>query len=159
MTDGSPREIRDILAEALYVEVLGRWHKPTWEDLASYNAEACEQVMIRAGTIIRLLAEHGVELVQTGAPRAVTRPDGDIVWRYWLHGRKVERIVKRDGDAWQIVDIADGEETVVMAFTIAQARVEGGVVLTDDPSAKTIVGLGRRLAAALEIACLTGGLA
>jgi hypothetical protein len=110
---------------------------------------------LRADHLLRLLSEHGVEFVQTGAPRAVTRPDSDVVWRYYLAGQKVERIVRRKDDAWQIVDIADGKETVGQTFTVADAHVNAGLVLTDDPSARTIAGLGRQLAALTEIYRLT----
>jgi hypothetical protein len=143
------RATRDILAECLRRERLGL-SRPFWHDLATFDQEACEHVRKRADHLMALLESYGVRLVQEGKPRPEPRPAE--IWRYWLVGRKAERVVRRGaGENWQIVLVEGGAETVEMNFTAAQASINGGLVLTDDPAAKVIPGLGRQLAALCEI--------
>ena len=72
-------------------------------------------------------------------------------------GRKVERLVRLSaGDVWELVTVEDGKETVEQSFTMQSASINGGLVLTGDPAAKSIPGLGSQLAAALEVYRLNG---
>lgn len=160
MTGGSPREIRDIVAEAMRVERLG-FVRPLWRDWDAFAPDETERVRLRADHLIRLLAGEGLAIVRAGDPAPAPAPTSAVVWRYYLAGQKVERLVRRDGDGWQIITVSDGKETVEQTFTLAAAHVNAGLVLTDDPAARTIAGLGRQLAALTEIyricAQATGG--
>jgi len=147
----APREIRDILADAMRRERLGGLVRPLWQEYVTFNPEACEQVRLRADHLIRLLAGDGLTIVRKGEPVADVQTS-DVVWRYYLAGQQVERIIRRKGDDWQIILVgADGKETVEQTFALADAHANAGLVLTDDPSARTIAGLGRQLAALAEI--------
>lgn len=145
------REIRDILADAMRRERLGGLVRPLWQEYASFNPEACEQVRLRADHLIRLLAGEGVTLIRAGDSGPKPTPTSDVVWRYYLAGQQVERVIRRSGDDWQIVAVKDGGETIEQEFLLADAHVNAGLVLTDDPAARTIAGLGRQLAALTEI--------
>lgn len=151
MTD-EPRAIRDILAEVMRRERLGLM-RPLWSDWARVDDASCEQVRLRADHLLRLLADLGVELVQVGEPKTVARPDSPIVMRCPLAGDPgTERAIRRDdGDLWSLVTIKNGEATVEQSFSLTVAMLNCGAVLSDDPEARTIPGLGRRLAAAAEI--------
>lgn len=145
MTDSPPRAIRDILAECLRVERLG----PTlWSAL---HEEAREPVRMRADHIIRMLAAHGLSIVRTGEPVPVEPLTSPVVWQSDLHGRNAQRVIRRTSVGWELVTIADGAETVDLTFTMQEADIVGGSVLKDEPDVRKIVGLGRKLAAALEI--------
>jgi hypothetical protein len=146
-----PRAIRDILAECLRRERLGLI-RPLWADWSRVDDASCEQVRLRADHLIRLLADLGVELVQTGEPKAVERPDSAIVMRCPLAGNAAtERMIRCASDRWEIATITAGVETVEQSFTLTEAMLNAGLVLSDDPEARTIPALGRRLAAVTEI--------
>jgi hypothetical protein len=142
-----PRPVRDILAECMRRERNGLM-RPLWSD---WWEEGREPVRRRADHLIRLLNEFGVELVQTGAPLPTSRPESPVVWRSKLHGREAERLVRRDAAGWSIITVEHGAETIEQTFHLESASINGGAVLTDDPAARQIPGLGRQLAAALEI--------
>lgn len=145
------RPIRDILAEMMRREREGIV-RPLWQDWSRFANDECEHVRRRADHMIRLLEGEGVRLVRVGEPDHVPAPTSPVVYRYWLVGRRAERIVRKAaGDIWEIVTAADGKETVEQSFTIEQAMVNGGLVLTGDPAARTIPGLGSQLAALNEI--------
>jgi len=145
------RPIRDILAEMMRRERLGLI-QPLWQDWTSFADDECEHVRRRADHLIRLLEGEGVRLVRTGDPDGVPTPTSPIIYRYWMVGRPAERIVRKaSGENWEIVTVADGKETVEQAFTIEQALLNGGLVLTGHPDARTIRGLGSQLAALNEI--------
>jgi len=147
------RPIRDILAECMRRERLGLI-RPLWHDALRFAEDECERVRQRADHLTRLLASYGVRLVQdegeTPAPPSL--PESPIIYRYWLVGNKAERLIRKGADMqWEIVTVAGGVETIEMSFTIEEALLNGGLVLTDDPRAKKLQGLGRQLAALAEI--------
>lgn len=147
----SDRPIRDILAECLRIERQGPI-RPLWADWAKFADDECEQVRLRADHLMRLLEGHGLTIVQAGHVNQAAPAQSPEVYRYGVVGRKAERVVRRGaGEAWQIVSIENGVETVEQTFTADQASINGGLVLTDDPAAKAIPGLGRQLAALAEI--------
>jgi hypothetical protein len=148
MTD-APRDIRDILAEAMRRERLGTAARPAWAD---WWEEAREPVRMRADHLIRLLAEAGVDLVRTGeALPPAPPPKSLVVSRDAIVGRKAERIVRADPAGFAITLVQDGAETVEQTFTLQDASLLAGAVLTGSPEAAKRPGLGRLLAAAVEM--------
>ncbi len=149
----SDRPIRDILAEAIRIERMGPFNQPSWADWKASDDAACENVRRRADHLIRLLAEHGVSLMRSGDPDkkpAVTSPT--VLTCNVAGNQATERSIRKGpGDDWHIVAITAGVETIEQAFTLQEVMLNAGLVLTDDPAAKTIPGLGRRLAAVTEI--------
>lgn len=148
-----PRPLRDILAECLRRELIGL-AQPLWADWCRFdNIGGPEQWRIRADHLLRLLGENGATVARVGEAKApAPAPTSPIIYRFKLTGRTAERIIRRGpGDQWQIA-VLDGEgETIEQSFSIAQALINGGAVLTDDPTARSIPGLGRQLAALNEI--------
>ena len=143
------REVRDILAEALRRERYGLM-RPLWADMQRFADDECEQVRRRADHIIRLLERDGVRFVQTEVPERplLTSP---VIYDYPMVARQARRQIRSNGEVWEVVIIIDGAEKVEQSFTLAAAHVNAGLVLTGDPSAKSIPGLGSQLAAAAEI--------
>jgi hypothetical protein len=146
------RELRDLLAEALWREpgiAFTRKQWAVWDKLAPDETEAVRR---RADHLMRLLAELGLTLVRTGQETpSLPPPSSPVVWRYRLFGAATERMVRKGhGDQWQIV-IVDGHERVEHAFTMAEAHEHAGMVLMGDPEAKKVANLGKELSAALEI--------
>lgn len=144
-----PRPLRDILAECMRLERIGP-RRPLWAEWQTFADDECEHVRRRADHVMRLLSDMGVELVQTGTPKSIERPDSPVIWRYMAAGGN-ERIVRATGERWEVATIAAGKETVEQAFSLSGAHLNAGMVLTDDPSARQIPGLGRQLAAVTEI--------
>jgi hypothetical protein len=147
-----PRPIRDILAECMRIERLGR-HITPWRDVVRVYPETAEIKRREADQLARLLALEGLAIVRVGeATPPPPPPETRTIYRYWLTGNKAERIIRKAaGDRWEIVTVAAGVETVESSFTIQEALLNGGLVLTDDPRAKSITGLGRQLSALNEI--------
>jgi len=147
------RPIRDVLAEMMRRERLGLI-RPLWEDWTRFADDQCEHVRRRADHLIRLLEGEGVRLVRVGSGDHVPAPVSPVIYQYGMVGRPVSRLVRKaKDDLWEIVtvDNEDGKETVEQAFTIEQALLNGGLVLTGHPDARTIRGLGSQLAALNEI--------
>lgn len=144
-----PRPIRDILAEMMRRERLGLM-RPLWNDASDEQKEPIRQ---RADHMLRLLASEGLAVVRVGdGEAAVPPPSSPVIWRFKLVGRNAERLVRRAAsNLWEIVTIEDGKETVEQSFSLQQASLNSGLVLIGDPAAKSIPGLGSRLAAVLEI--------
>ncbi|RWH31633.1 hypothetical protein [Mesorhizobium sp.] len=144
------REVRDILAECLRRERLGLV-RPLWHDFVTINDDACEQIRLRADHLTRLLASYGLAIVRTedDASRPETPPD--VIYRCALEDGTAERLIRRAGDGWEVVRVAAGVETVEQSFSLERATINAGLVLTDAPEAKSIAGLGRQLAALVEI--------
>ena len=149
------RTTRDILAEAMRRERLGLT-RPLW---AGLDADSREQTCLRADHLMRLLAHLGVELVQTGdANPAEDIADGIIASNQLAGDPETERVIRKDaGDTWSIVTRKADVETIEQTFTLADVMLNADLVLRDDPAAKAIPGLGRRLAAAFEIMRLCAG--
>ncbi len=147
------RPIRDVLAEMMRRERLGLV-RPLWQDWQRSADDECEHVRRRADHMIRLLEGEGVRLVRVGEPDHVPAPTSHVIYRYAMASRPATRIIRRGReDRWEIVTVenADGRETVEQSFTVGQALLNGGLVLTGDPAARTIPGLGSQLAALNEI--------
>lgn len=144
-----PRPIRDVLAEMMRRERLGLM-RPLWHDASDAQKEPIRQ---RADHLLRLLATEGLAVVRVGSPEPTTpAPTSPVIWRFKLVGRNAERMVRRAaGDLWEIVTVENGKEVIEQSFTLQQASVNGGLVLSGDPAAKSIPGLGSQLAAVLEI--------
>ncbi|TGP28228.1 hypothetical protein EN875_032235 [Mesorhizobium sp. M2D.F.Ca.ET.232.01.1.1] len=143
------RPVRDILAECMRRERVGLV-RPLWHDFVATNDEACEQVRLRADHLTRLLASYGLTIVQTEDARAPETPP-DTIYRCALEDGTAERVIRRAGDGWEVVKVAGGVETVEQSFMLDRAAINAGLVLTDAPEAKSISGLGRQLAALVEI--------
>lgn len=144
------RDIRDVLAEALRIERLGFGVKPSWREWAAFDPEGCEAVRRRADHLIRLLASEGVVVVRFDDPSPAAAPTSPDVWRFPV-GSNSERIIRKAGEAWQVVLASGGQETVQMAFTLAEANILGGRVLVGDRDVLKEQGAITQLAAALEI--------
>lgn len=144
-----PRPIRDILAECMRRERLGLI-RPLWAEWQTFADDECEGVRRRADHLLRLLSDLGIELVQTGEPKTVDRPNSQVIWQYGITGGR-ERMVRASGEHWEIVVSDAGAETVEQVFSLPDAHINAGLVLTDDPAARQIPGLGRQLAAVTEI--------
>lgn len=140
------RPFRDILAEAMRRERLGLM-RPLWGDA---DEEFRETWRRRADFVIRVLHEIGDgKDAADAATGAVTSPE---VYRHPLADGKSERLIRRDHNGkWAVIKSTGGTETTEVTFRIQDAWIAAGEVLTDDPNAKSIPGLGRMLAAAVEI--------
>lgn len=147
------RPIRDILAEMMRRERLGLI-RPLWQDWARFADDECEHVRRRADQLIRLLEGEGVRLVRVGDADYVPAPTSPVIYQYGMVGRPVTRVVRKGReDLWEVVAVADvdGKETVEQSFSVEQALLNGGLVLTGHPEARAIPGLGTQLAALNEI--------
>jgi|GEM_PF-3244156 len=152
MSDG-PRDIRDVVAEAMRHERLGLV-RPLWSDWCDFDNEGGpEDWRRRADHLIRLMRQNGISVVRTGTDAApLTEPNSRVIYRFKLHGRQAERLIRKSrGDDWQVVLIENGTEIVEQTFTVRQALIDGGLVLIDHPDAKSIPRLGRQLAALVQI--------
>jgi len=145
------RPIRDTLAECLRRERYGLI-RPLWADLVGFDDDTAEEVRRRADHLMRLLSDYGVQLVQTGEPAPIATPTSPTIIAnavFGAHG--VERSVCVADVGFSIVATKDGQSTVEQTFTLNEVMLNAGLVLADDPAAKTIKGLGRQLAAATEV--------
>lgn len=145
-----PRDIRDVLGEAMRVERLGFAVNPSWREWAAFDPEGCEAVRRRADHLIRLLAAEGVVVVRIDDPSPAAAPTSPDIWKFPV-AHAGERIIRDAGDAWQIVLASGGHETVQMSFTLAEAYVLSGRVLAGDRDVLKEQGATTKLAAALEI--------
>lgn len=152
MTDAEPRPIRDILAEALWLEpdILRR---PSWARWSEIAPDECERYRERADHLIRLVGEMGAQITTAGGePKPRPHVPSGVVWRYHIVGQNGERIVRKGPlDDWYVATVADGQETIEHTFQLGLTHVRSGMVLTGDPGARSIQNLGKELSAALEI--------
>ncbi|RWN35814.1 hypothetical protein [Mesorhizobium sp.] len=119
------------------------------------------QQMKSAPVLIRALASSGVipsatsagvQLVRTGEPVPAETPTGPTIVANQVYAQpETVREVRAEAGKFSIVAIKAGETTVEQTFTLNEIMLNAGLVLGDDPIAKTIKGLGRQLAAATEI--------
>lgn len=140
------REIRDILGECIRLERLGIIN-PMWSD---WFEEAREPVRMRADHILRLLADRGVELVQTGEPRQTTRPDSPVFWRWKIVDRNAERLVRISPAGIEVVKVEAGQEALQIAFQMTEAHDLAGRGLAGDRELTKEPGVITKLSAALE---------
>ena len=140
------REIRDIFAECIRLERLGIIH-PLWSD---WFEDAREPVRMRADHIIRLLADRGVELVQTGEVRPISRPDRPVFWRWKIVDRNAERLVRIGQAGIEIVKLENGQEALQIAFPMAEAHDLAGRGLAGDRELTKEPGVITKLSAAVE---------
>lgn len=153
------RPVRDILAECMRRERYGLI-RPLWRDLTSIDDAAAEEVRRRADHLIRILADYGVQMVQTGEPAPIAAPTSPtIVANQVVGASDTMREVRVEGRKFSVVTVKGGTVTVEQTFSLTEAMVNAGLVLSGDPAAKTIKDLGRQLAAACEAYRLnaTGG--
>ncbi|MCV0395450.1 MAG: hypothetical protein K5872_22140 [Rhizobiaceae bacterium] len=145
----APRDLRDLLAEACYRARLGLTSYG-WDKMPEYAREDQRRL---ADSAIRWLKDQGVDLVRTGEDMPpLPPPSSKVIYRRPLHdGVSYRQVRKGKGETWELVREADGKEAVEMSFTLAEAQREGNMVLADEPDARKIEGLGRKLAACLEI--------
>lgn len=147
------RPIRDILAEAIRAEALGAAARPAWSDLAPRDIGYREEWCRRADQVIRRLADHGVQLVFAGEPTPPPPPPAaSVIWRGVLADKEDSRaIAKGPRDLWLITSLIAGVEQTEQTFTLADAAVNAGRILTDDPEVRKVHGVMKQVAAALEI--------
>ncbi|QPC87097.1 hypothetical protein GA830_10360 [Mesorhizobium sp. NBSH29] len=123
-----------------------------WETLAK---GAQEEWCRRADHVERLLKAHGYMLVQVGDPKRkpVYKGSTVIVSNQLAHEPGTDRRVRFDGDKWSIVtaDKKTGETTIEQSFTIAEAITVAGMILAGSPEPAQRAGVGRLLAAMIEI--------
>lgn len=142
------RAVRDILAEAMRRERYGLI-RPLWPDA---DEDLREEVRRRADHLIRILADAGVHLVQAGELSPVTTPTSPtIVANQVVNAPDTMREIRVAERGFSIVTVKAGEVAVEQTFTLNEVMLNAGLVLADDPAAKTIKGLGRQLAAVTEI--------
>lgn len=142
------RAIRDILAECMRRERYGLI-RPLWADT---DDETREEVRRRADHLLRILADYGVTLVPSDEPAPIATPTSPTIVANQVYSQAdTMREVRVDTGKFSIVTIKVGEATVEQTFTLNEVMLNAGIVLADDPAAKTIKGLGRQLAAATEI--------
>lgn len=140
------RDIRDILAECIRLERLGVIN-PLWPN---WFEEAREPVRMRADHIIRLLADRGVELIQTGEPKQATRPDSPVFWRWKIVGQNAERLVRIGPAGIEIVKLENGLEALQIAFPMTEAHDLAGRGLAGDRELTKEPGVITKLSAAVE---------
>lgn len=147
----APRDIRDVLGECLRRERLGLI-RPLWHEYASFNDEACETYRRRADFIVRLLKSYGLSIVPDGATaQGTASPAADTIYSHPLADMSAIRSIRYAAGTWEIVSTKDGTETVEQSFTRQRADINAGLVLQDAPEVRSIQGLGRQLAALVEI--------
>lgn len=140
------RPARDILAECIRLERLGIIH-PLWAD---WFEEGREPVRMRADHIIRLLSDRGIELVHTGEPRHVERPDSPVFWRFKIDGQNAERLVRTAADGIEIVKIGGDKQSIQLTFPIGEAYDLANRGLCGDRELTKEPGVITKLSAALE---------
>lgn len=142
------RQVRDILAECMRRERYGLI-RPLWADA---DDDMREEVRRRADHLIRILSDYGVQLVQSGAPAPAVLPTSPTIVADQVYAQGgTFREVRAEARGFSIVLVKDGEPTVEQIFTLNEVMLNAGLVLADDPAAKSVKGLGRQLAAACEV--------
>ncbi|TIN36823.1 MAG: hypothetical protein E5Y10_22095 [Mesorhizobium sp.] len=142
------RPVRDIVAECIRRERYGLI-RPLWADA---DDDSREEVRRRADHLIRLLADYGVQMLRTGEPAPAETPTGPAIVANQVYAQPdTMREVRVDVGKFSIVTVKAGDATAEQSFTLNEVMLNAGLVLADDPAAKTIKGLGRQLAAATEI--------
>lgn len=141
------RPARDILAECIRRERYGLI-RPIWSDA---DEDAREEVRRRADHLIRLLSDYGVDLVQRNVEPPAPPSSQTIIANQVVGAPDTMREVRAVDGKFAIVAVNAGAETVEQAFTLTEAMLNEGLVLSGDPAAKTIKDLGRQLAATAAI--------
>ncbi|TGT72931.1 hypothetical protein EN802_13715 [bacterium M00.F.Ca.ET.159.01.1.1] len=143
------REIRDVLAECLRRERYGLI-RPLWADA---DDDAREEVRRRADHLTRLLSDYGVELVRPADKEPPAPPTSETIIANQVYNQPdtMREVIAGADGKFEIVAVKANVGTVEQTFTLNEVMLNAGLVLADDPAAKTIKGLGRQLAAAVEI--------
>lgn len=144
-------EIRSALAQAMRDErlIMSRHEWDTLSDTAK------EEWRRRADTVARLLRDHGYEIVKAGEPSSKAPYQGSpTILSIPTVTAGQDRELRLDGEGRWVIESrnrATGAVTVEQEFTLEQAAEFGTMVLAGDPLAATRRGLGRMLAATIEI--------
>ena len=143
------RPVRDIVAECLRRERYGLIH-PLWPDA---DDDAREEVRRRADHLIRLLADYGVELARPTDKEPPPAPTHRTLVENQVYGEPnaVREIIAGADGKFEVVIVKANVGTVEQVFTLNEVMLNAGLVLSGDPAAKSIKGLGTQLAAATEI--------
>ncbi|TJV51132.1 MAG: hypothetical protein E5Y01_16215 [Mesorhizobium sp.] len=142
------REIRDILAECMRRERYGLI-RPLWADA---DDDSREEVRRRADHLMRLLSDYGVDLVRRVDVDPSPAPTSRTILANQVYGQPdTMREVRAAEGGFAIVAVKAGVPATEQSFTLNEVMLNADLVLSDDPAAKTIKGLGRQLAAATEI--------
>ena len=139
------RPLRDIVAEAMRRERLG-FARPAWEDAGE---EFKEEWRRRADHLLRIIEE----LSNAPLPPLQAPPDGVIVSMQLPSDPSKERAVRRAAGAWEVtlIDRKSGEVVVEQRFTLAEVHLLAGDIHAGRPDVAKRPGLGRLLAAAIDI--------
>lgn len=137
------RPLRDIEAEALRRERLGLM-RPLWADM---DEETREGWRLRADHFARIRDE----ITKDTQPAPTLQPTIAVFQTMPNPGQ--ERAVRCDGHKWSvvIVDRRTKAATVEQSFTLDEADIAAGQILSGDPEIGKRPGLGRFLAAALIV--------
>lgn len=142
---------RTALARAMRDERIGLT-RFGWDRL---DQEAQEDWRRRADHVGRLLAERGYTIAKTGASKPVMPVPAErtILSSQTVPDPSKVCCVRADGDKWSIVlvDRKTNEEVVEQSFTLDEAFILVGTVIARDPAGAKRLGLGRMLAATIEI--------
>jgi hypothetical protein len=139
------RPLRDILAEAMRRERLG-FSPPAWADAGEDMKEEWRR---RADRLLRIAEQ----IAEGPLPPLKAPADGVIVSTQLPDDPGKERAVRRADGAWEVVlvDRKTGEVSVEQTFTLTDVHLLGGDVQAGRPEVAKRKGLGRLLAAALDI--------
>lgn len=146
-----PRDLRDILAEAMRCERLGST-PPSWQRWCEIDPTGGpEQWRLRADHLMRLLATAGVALARSGeAEPALPPPTAPVFWRFPMDGGNAERLLRTAGGSIEVLRRADGSETVQLTFTLHDVHNAANALLQGDRETAKRAGILTMLSAALE---------
>ncbi|TPL40668.1 hypothetical protein [Mesorhizobium sp. B2-4-6] len=116
------------------------------------DADTREDACLRADHLIRLLSDYGVALIRPTEkePPAPSTSETIISNQVFGDPKTFREIIAVDGK-FEIVTVKAGVGTVEQSFTLNEVMLNAGLVLSGDPAAKSVKGLGTQLAAATEI--------
>lgn len=144
-------DARDALARSLRDErlIASRFE---WESL---DEGAREEWRRRSDHVVRLLQGHGYTLAKAGDEKQRPAYEGSptIITNQLVPDPGKQRSVRFDGDKWsiEVLDKKTEAVTVEQTFTMEEGVMLSGMVMAGDPDAAKRVGLGRLLAAMVEI--------
>lgn len=148
-------DARTALAQAMRMERLGDT-RFAWESL---DRSAQEDWCRRADHLLRLLAADGYAITRAGDAKPIPSPPAaSDIYTIVGHAPESERIIRKDGDGWQLVgrDRRDGAEKVLLVMTMAETDIDADAVLSGAPDAQKLKAIGTRLAMSTLIRKLHG---